>query len=726
MGIPLPSPNMEFLMRLRPAVVGAVAAVSMFGSACGNPEANEGPSPALDVQQNSEALQVQNALGLGADHSLVARASLTDELNQTHTRYEHFFRGVRVWEGDTVAHNSATGTLAVTGQALADIQVNTLPKLATEQALAQAHALLKPRGRYVQAPTAELVVYPRVVEQVKAQKLRGPAGELNATDIERVVTGHVLAYHVHSALENGADETRHVDYLIDAQTGELLKEWSTLETATATGSGKSQYSGAISLNTNSATSGWELRDVSRGMNYATYNLNHGTSGTGTIYTDADNAWGDGTNYTSGGSTTAANGQTAAVDAHYGIGVTYDYYKNVLGRNGIDGTGKATYNRVHYSSSYDNAFWDDTCFCMTYGDGSSFKVLTSLDVAGHEMTHGVTSRTANLTYSGESGGLNEATSDINGTMVEFYSRGGSGATIGNTGGNWTIGEQLSSTPLRYMYKPSKDGASKDAWSSSLGNLDVHYSSGPMNRAFYFLSQGASSTTSSDFYSSYLPAGMTGVGNDHAARIAFRALTVYETSSTNYAGARDAYLKAATDLYGATSADYAAVQNAFAAINVGTAAGGGGGTGGNSIQNGGFESGAASWTATSGVINNDSTVSHGGSWAAELDGYGSTHTDTLSQGFTVPAKATTLSFWLKITSSETTTTAAYDKLTVQLKNSSGTVLATLGTYSNLNKGSAYAQKTFSVSAYAGQTVQLVFTGTEDSSTATSFFIDDVAVQ
>jgi hypothetical protein len=338
---------------------------------------------------------------------------------------------------------------------------------------------------------------------------------------------------------------------------------------------------------------------------------------------------------------------------------------------------------------------------------------------------VTARTANLTYSGESGGLNESTSDIGGTMVEFYARGGSGSTIGNTGGNWTIGEQLATNPLRYMYKPSKDGSSPNGWTSTIGSLDVHYSSGPHNRMFYFLSQGASNVSTSDFYSTYLPAGMTGIGNDHAARIGYRALTVYETSSTNYAGARTAYLSAASDLYGATSADYAAVQNAFAAINVGTAAGGGGGGGGGALQNGGFESGATIWTASTGVITNNATNAHAGTWEAYLDGYGTTHTDTLSQSFAVPATATTLSFWLKITSSETTTTSAFDKLTVQLKNSAGTVLATLGTYSNLNKG-AYAQKSFSVTAYRGQTVTLVFTGTEDSTLATSFWVDDVAVQ
>jgi hypothetical protein len=218
--------------------------------------------------------------------------------------------------------------------------------------------------------------------------------------------------------------------------------------------------------------------------------------------------------------------------------------------------------------------------MTYGDGSDFKSLEALDVAGHEMSHGVCANAADLTYSGEPGGLNEANSDIFGTMAEFYAKGGGFAsastTIPATGGNWTIGEQLETssfpTPLRYMYKPSKDGASPDAWSSSIGSKDVHYSSGPMNRAFYFLSQGASAT-SGDYYTSYLPSGMTGVGNDHAARIWYRALTVYLTSSSNYAAARTAAINAAKDLYGAGSPEEIAVWNAFRGINVGAAWSGG---------------------------------------------------------------------------------------------------------------------------------------------------------
>ncbi|MBQ5940364.1 CehA/McbA family metallohydrolase [Massilia sp. AB1] len=148
----------------------------------------------------------------------------------------------------------------------------------------------------------------------------------------------------------------------------------------------------------------------------------------------------------------------------------------------------------------------------------------------------------------------------------------------------------------------------------------------------------------------------------------------------------------------------------------------------LANPGFESGAASWTATSGVINNStSTPARTGSYKAKLNGYGTARTDTLTQQVTIPSTATSasLSFWLQVQSAETTTTTAYDKLQAQVRNSSGTVLATLATYSNLNKGSSYAQKSFDLSAYKGQTVQIHFSGTEGSMLQTTFLIDDVAL-
>ncbi len=147
----------------------------------------------------------------------------------------------------------------------------------------------------------------------------------------------------------------------------------------------------------------------------------------------------------------------------------------------------------------------------------------------------------------------------------------------------------------------------------------------------------------------------------------------------------------------------------------------------LLNRGFESGNVSWTATAGVINNSTQQTpRTGAWYAWLNGYGVTHTDSLFQQITVPSSATsvTLSFWIKISTAETTTTTAFDRLQVQIRNSSNTVLSTLATYSNLNKTTGYVLKTFDVTAFSGQTIRIYFLGTEDSSLATSFVIDDTS--
>ncbi len=454
--------------------------------------------------------------------------------------------------------------------------------------------------------------------------------------------------------------------------------------------------------------------------------------------------------------------------------------------------------------------------MTYGDGSgSTHALTSLDVAGHEMSHGVTSNTAGLNYTGESGGLNEATSDIFGTGVEFYANNSSDV------GDYLIGEKIDingdGTPLRYMDKPSKDGGSADSWYSGVGNLDVHYSSGPANHMFYLLSEGSGTKViNGTTYTSSTSDGVAvaGIGRAAALQIWYKALTTYMTSSTNYASARTAALNAAAALYGTSSAQYAGVGNAFAGINVGShitvptsgvtvtnpgsqsstvgtavslqvsasstnsgsltyaatglptglsissstgaitgtpttagtysstvtvtdstgatgtasftwtvSTGGGGGTCTSTqlLGNAGFESGNTTWTASSGVITNETgQTPHAGSYFAWLDGYGSTHTDTLSQSVAVPSGCkATLTFYLHIDTAETTTSTAYDKLTVTAGST------TLATYSNLNKATGYTQKTFDLSSFAGSTVALKFSGVEDSSLQTSFVVDDTAL-
>jgi Zn-dependent metalloprotease len=530
--------------------------------------------------------------GLDQRHDFVLKNSRTDEFGLMHSFFRQTFNGVPVHGGEIITHQKADRTFAPHTSALkAHIDIDTTPTIPASEALAAAHADLAPRGKYATKPTTELVIFP-IHQEVHAR-----AGQ-DATAFEHQVQRYALAYHVHTDLQNGAAETKQMDYMIDANTGAILKKWSTLHTSAATGTGNSQYSGTVSLSTNSTSGGYELRDTLRGST-TVLDMGNSTTSSGTIYTNGSNTWGNGQNYYdngTSGSTSGATGQTAAVDALYGFEMTWDYYKNVHGRSGIDGSGTATSLRVHYDTNYDNAYWDDTCFCMTFGDGSApasggFNNLTAIDVIGHELSHGVCANNGHggLDYSNESGGLNEANSDINGTFVVFYGyNGGTGSTVPNSipSANlhgyvpWQIGPQLSNPPLRYMYHPSLDGGSADYWYSGVGSLDVHYSSGPANRMMYFLAQGA--TTSGDTSTSvntagngvsnpnFLPSGMTGIGNDHAARIWYRALTTYFTSTETYAQARTACMNAASDLYGTSSAEYAAVQNAFHGINVGAAA------------------------------------------------------------------------------------------------------------------------------------------------------------
>jgi len=200
-----------------------------------------------------------------------------------------------------------------------------------------------------------------------------------------------------------------------------------------------------------------------------------------------------------------------------------------------------------------------------GDGVNYGPLVSLDVAGHEMSHGVTENSANLTYSGESGGLNESTSDIFGSLVEAY------ANNTNDPADYLIGEEFdlkNHVGFRRMDKPSSDGSSKDCWYSGVGNLDVHYSSGVGNHFFYLLAEGSGAKLIGGVqHNSPTCNGstVTGITAAKAGKIWYRALTVYMTSSTNYAGARAASIKAAQDLYpGGTEA--ASVAAAWSAVSV----------------------------------------------------------------------------------------------------------------------------------------------------------------
>jgi Zn-dependent metalloprotease len=511
-------------------------------------------------------------LGLDDQNTLEVKEVTRDAAGGSHVRLQQRYRGLRVWGGQVITHRGPGGeSQPSTSSLVPNLQLQVVPNLGEGEALARAQEQLGPKGTYARPPTAELVIYPE-----SALEPRSPAAS-NAEDFTATLVRVHLAYHIHMELENGAPETRHVDFMVDAQTGAILKTWSSLFTARsgvpAVTTGHSQYNGEVQLSSLSVSCGYILSDPTR-SNLATRNLAGRTSGLGTLFSSHDPVWGDGQNYQDARGPRSINGQTAAVDAHYGLQTTWDFYRNILNRDGIDGKGRTSYSLVHYAHNYDNAFWSDACFCMTFGDGATFKTLTALDVVGHEISHGLCHSTADLGYDGESGALNEANSDIFGTMISFYAKGASGIgkLIPNQGGRWDIGYDLQTAefphPLRFMYKPSLDGFSPDAWSRDLADLDVHFGSGPMNRAFYFLSQGASSRRKDDTYSSYLPRGMTGIGNDKATRIWWLTLSAYLTPSSRYVDARKGALRAAQELFGKGSPEVWAVRRAFKAINVGS--------------------------------------------------------------------------------------------------------------------------------------------------------------
>ncbi|WP_224283810.1 M4 family metallopeptidase [Streptomyces sp. LS1784] len=527
------------------ALLTGVVQVSTVAMADPAPHSRAAQRADLIALANGQAGKVAHTLALGGQEQLVAKDAVVDADGTRHLRYERTFAGLPVLGGDLVVHQKADGSTTSVDKAIgAAIALPSLtPQIPADKAAAQATGAVQstvgiaadedesPLTAVHQTGKAELVVWatdgnPRLAYRTTVEGVRAdgtPSSQLLVTD---AASGQVLSSHE--------------------------------QVQTATGSGKGVFVGTVPLTTTQSGSSYQLKDATRG-GQSTFTLKNKTSGSGTLVANTTNSFGNGL---------ASNAESAAVDAQYGAAATWDFYKNTFGRNGIKNDGVGATSRVHYGSNYVNAFWNDSCFCMTYGDGAgNTHPLTALDVAGHEMTHGVTSATAGLNYSGESGGLNEATSDIFGTMVEWS------ANLPADKPDYLIGEQINingnGTPLRYMDQPSKDGASADYWSSSVGSKDVHYSSGVANHFFYLLAEGSGAKTINGVsYNSptYNNSTLAGIGRDKAAQIWYKALTVYMTSTTNYAGARTATLKAAADLYGATSAEYSAVAATWAAVNV----------------------------------------------------------------------------------------------------------------------------------------------------------------
>jgi len=609
--------------------------------------------------------------------------------------YTRKYKGLPVVGGDFVVMTDAAGQTKYTSVAQkSTINVATTPKLTSAKATTIAKAQLK------------------TVSTVEGTRLI-------------VFTSDSVAPHLaweSTVRGTSAKGVSRKTIDVDALTGKVLRSYEHVTDVTGTGTG--WINGSVSLNTTLSGSTYSMKDP-------TYtNLSCQNAANNTTFTGTDNSWGSGV---------GTDRETGCVDALYVAQTQENMLSAWLGRNGQNGSGGAWPLRV--GDQEENAYYDGTQVQIGYN--SVGKWIASADVVGHELGHGIDDNTPG----GISGNnTQEFVADTFGAATEWY------ANNPNDPPDYQVGEEINlvgSGPIRYMYNPSLAG-DDNCYSSSIPSEEVHAAAGPGNHWFYLLAEGTAPTdgqpTSTTCNST---TGLAGVGIQKAITIMYNAMLL-KTSSASYLKYRTWTLTAAKSLYPGSCTEFNAVKAAWDGVSVPAQSGdptcsttstttptatptttaptttpttGTGCTASQLLGNAGFESGSGvSWTTTSGVITtgSGSNIPQAGTYFAWLDGYGSTHTDTASQSITIPSSCTsaTLTFYLKIVTAETTGSTAYDTLTVKAGST------TLATYSNLNAG-AYAQKSISLSSFIGQTVTLTFTGTEDSSLATSFDLDTSAV-
>jgi Zn-dependent metalloprotease len=513
------------------------------------------PTPSLLVfpDNNKPAFDQWTAIvGKMGNYSALSQwkiySTLKDELGQTHYRAEHYFNEIPSELSTLILHEKKGQLLSINGDLVPESFFEGKALLTQEQA----------REKALQFMPANLYYWQDKNQNSILQQLTGnpdttyfPTGKKIYCPKEfRLENRHRLAYKFNIyALEPLGGKSIYVD----AENGEILASQDLILHTEVTGTAVTAYSGTRTMKTDSTAPGnYRLREINRGKGIETYNMRKGTSyGAAVDFTDADNYWNN----------VNANKDEAATDAHWGAEMTYDYFNNQHSRNSFDATGAKIVSYVHYGNNYNNAFWNGSY--MTYGDGngSLFTPLTALDVCGHEIAHAVTTYTANLVYSYESGALNESFSDIFGNTIEIWAR--------PTKWSWRIGEDMtpSKNGIRSMANPNLFNHPKFykgvSWYSGAGdNGGVHYNSGVQNYWYYLIANGGTGTNEKGW-----PFNIDSLGIIKAGKIAYRNLAVYLTKNSQYSDARTFSILSAADLYGQCSKEVIAVTNAWWVCGVG---------------------------------------------------------------------------------------------------------------------------------------------------------------
>ena len=453
-------------------------------------------------------------------------SSMVDKLGFEHVRYQQFYKGIKVEFGTYIVH-SKDGMVASMNGDYKNVEVlDVNPGMSADAALGAATTHVG-ATKYLWEESANA----RTINYEK------PKGEL-------VILDNRLAYKfdVYSL-----EPLYRADVYVDAKSGEILFENNRIHHANTPATGTSLYNGNVSFTADSNNGSYRLRQTADGGGIQTYDLNNSTN-----YNNASDVTSSSTNFTN---------NATGVQAHYGAEQTYKYFFQKHNRNSYNGNGAVIRSYVSYSTNYVNAFWDGSR--MTYGDGNgtSYGPLVSLDICGHEVSHGVVEYTSNLVYSYESGAMNESLADIFGESIEGFASGTN---------DWLMGDDIGingSGAIRSLSNPNAfndpDTYKGQYWvTGSSDNGGVHTNSGVMNHWFYILSVGKSGTNDNgDAYS------VTGIGTEKAQQIAYRMNAVYFTSNSNYNDALQYGVQAAIDLYGQDSPEHEATADAWYAVGLG---------------------------------------------------------------------------------------------------------------------------------------------------------------
>ncbi|CAM3962922.1 MULTISPECIES: M4 family metallopeptidase [Flavobacterium] len=499
------------------------------------------------------------------DYGFIPQYSNTDRKGTTHQKFQQYYKGLKVEFGTVIVHSKKDKVFFINGELYNANDVSIVPERTANECFQFA----------IKRVNASSYLWENEM-QSKLMDYRKPEGELVLIpNLKKGIVNLAYKYDIYATNPISREEI-----YIDANTGEVLflnkiikhanelisdsdiqKQREKLENKIlyATGSADTRYSGTKEIETTFDGINYVLKDQTRGFGVHTFNCENTSSYQNVDFTDNDNNW-------SAAEYDNLAKDNGALDAHWGAATTYDFWLNIFGRNSFDDNGARIRSYVHFGNNYNNATWNGAV--MTYGDGNSFDILTSIDVCGHEIGHAVCTYTANLVYQNESGAMNEGFSDIWGACIEHYGRtGGLQNPIPNN--VWQIGEDISSTPLRSMSDPNSvndpDTYLGTNWYSGTADSGgVHTNSSVLNHWFYILTVGESGTNNAPDPDTY---NVIGIGMEKASEIAYLAERDYLTPNSTYEDARNATIEVVSSIYCSNSPEAIAVTNAWYAVNVG---------------------------------------------------------------------------------------------------------------------------------------------------------------